>query len=585
MYPQHVIEEIRQRSDIVSIISEYTSLTKKGGNYTGLCPFHTEKTPSFSVSEEKQLYYCFGCGAGGNVLTFLMQKENMNFVEALKYLAERENISLEEEYLSPEERERTHQRQKLLEILKEAARYFYYQLQHEKYKEVLDYLLQRGLTQEVIKQFGLGYSPNGYNDLYQYLSQKGYPHKLLMDTGLFIVGKQSQVVMDRFMGRVIFPIFDTSKKVVAFGARVLDNSLPKYLNSPENMLFNKSNTLYGLHLARSSTSNYFILVEGYMDVIAMHQAGFNQTVASLGTAFTPLHAKLLKRYTKEVVILYDSDGAGIKAAQRAIPILRQEGLKVRVLQLKEGKDPDEYLKTHGKESLERLLEGATTDVWFEMSRLELNYDLNLTEQKVKFLQEVAQRLSELESSIEQTLYAEEISQHYGIDPQVIKAEIAQSVKRRKALPQNRTLVTPVLVKKPALSTEVSFLATLYHYPHIGKQVQQYITWEMFETPLLQDLARAIEDNLKAQVPLDMDYFAATYPEAQDQTIISHVLMNYDARYEDKNVLEKMVLENIKRIKKSYIEKKSRTVKDIKEIQNLLSQKNDLDKLYIDFRNG
>ena len=220
-----------------------------------------------------------------------------------------------------------------------------------------------------------------------------------------------------------------------------------------------------------------------------------------------------------------------------------------------------------------------------MSRLELNYDLNLTEQKVKFLQEVAQRLSELESSIEQTLYAEEISQHYGIDPQVIKAEIAQSVKRRKALPQNRTLVTPVLVKKPALSTEVSFLATLYHYPHIGKQVQQYITWEMFETPLLQDLARAIEDNLKAQVPLDMDYFAATYPEAQDQTIISHVLMIYDARYEDKNVLEKMVLENIKRIKKSYIEKKSRTVKDIKEIQNLLSQKNDLDKLYIDFRNG
>ncbi len=585
MYPQHVIEEIRQRSDIVSIISEYTSLTKKGGNYTGLCPFHTEKTPSFSVSEEKQLYYCFGCGAGGNVLTFLMQKENMNFVEALKYLAERENISLEEEYLSPEEIERTHQRQKLLEILKEAARYFYYQLQHEKHKEVRDYLLQRGLTQEVIKQFGLGYSPNGYNDLYHYLSQKGYPHKLLMETGLFIVGKQSQVVMDRFMGRVIFPIFDISKKVVAFGARVLDNSLPKYLNSPENMLFNKSNTLYGLHLAKSSTSNYFILVEGYMDVIAMHQAGFNQTVASLGTAFTPLHAKLLKRYTKEVVILYDSDGAGIKAAQRAIPILRQEGLKVRVLQLKEGKDPDEYLKTHGKESLERLLEGATTDVWFEISRLELNYDLNVTEQKVKFLQEVAQRLSELESSIEQTLYADEISGHYGIDPQVIKAEIAQSVKRKKALPQNRTLVPPVLVKKPALSTEVSFLATLYHYPHIGKQVQQYITWEMFETPLLQDLARAIEDNLNAQVPLDMDYFATTYPEAQDQTIISHVLMNYDARYEEQNVLEKMVLENIKRIKKSYIEKKSRTVKDITEIQNLLSQKNDLDKLYIDFRNG
>ncbi|PHV71064.1 DNA primase [Sporanaerobium hydrogeniformans] len=585
MYPQHVIEEIRQRSDIVSIISEHTSLTKKGNNYTGLCPFHTEKTPSFSVSEDKQLYYCFGCGAGGNILTFLMQKENMNFVEALKYLAERENISLEEDYLSPEEVERTHHRQKLLEVLKEAGKYFYYMLRDATHKEVLHYLTERGLNLDTIKQFGIGYSPATYNGLYKYLEQKGYSKELLMESGLFVVGKQSQVIADRFMGRVIFPIFDTSKKVIAFGARVLDNSLPKYLNSPENLLFNKSNTLYGLHLARSSASTYFILVEGYMDVIAMHQAGFTQTVASLGTAFTPLHAKLLKRYTKEVVILYDSDSAGIKAVQRAIPILRNEGLKVRVLQLKEGKDPDEYLKTHGRESLKRLLEEATTDVWFEISRLELQYDLKVTEQKVKFLQEVAYKLSDLESSIEQTLYAEEISEQYGIDLNVLKAEIVQHYKRKQLLPRGYNAKASVPVKKPVLSAEVNFLATIYHYPHIGKQIGDYVTWEMFETPLLQDLARVINEVLVEQKPLDMDYFAATYPEAQDQTIISYVLMNYDERYEDQSVLEKMVLENIKRIKKSYIEKKSRTAKDVTEIQNLLLQKNDLDKLYIDFRNG
>ena len=301
-YPEHVIEEIREKSDIVSIISEYTTLTKKGHSHTGLCPFHNEKTPSFSVSEDKQLYYCFGCGAGGNVITFLMQKENMSFLEVIKYLAERENIKLDESYMTEEEVSKNLKRQKLLEILKESARYFHYSLRSEGHEEALAYLTDRGLSMETIKQFGLGFAVHQFNDLYDYLKQKGYSDDLLLESGLFLTSKNNRMLYDRFAGRIMFPIFDTSKKVVAFGGRVLDNSLPKYLNSPENLLFNKSNILYGLQLAKNTDSPYFILVEGYMDVIAMHQAGFKQTVASLGTAFTQGHARLLKRHTKEVVI-------------------------------------------------------------------------------------------------------------------------------------------------------------------------------------------------------------------------------------------------------------------------------------------
>ena len=290
-YPEHVIEEIREQSDIVSIISEYTALNKKGSSYVGLCPFHNEKPPSFSVSEDKQLYYCFGCGAGGNVITFLMQKENMSFFEVIKYLAEREHIKLDETYLSEEEIQNNKKRSQLLDILKESARYFHYSLRAPENEEALQYLTNRGLTMETIKHFGLGYASHHFNDLYQYLRQKGYSDQILLESGLFLQGKQNgYLIYDRFAGRIIYPIFDISKKVIAFGGRVLDGSMPKYLNSPENILFNKSRNFYGMQLAKNSGASYFILVEGYMDVIAMHQAGFNQTVASLGTAFTPGHA-------------------------------------------------------------------------------------------------------------------------------------------------------------------------------------------------------------------------------------------------------------------------------------------------------
>lgn len=585
-YPEHVIEEIRERSDIVSIISEYTTLNKKGTSYVGLCPFHNEKTPSFSVSEDKQLYYCFGCGAGGNVITFLMQKENMSFIEVIKYLAERENIKLDESYLTDEEAASNKKRAQLLEILKESARFFYYNLRLPEHEEALSYLTKRGLSLETIKHFGLGYADHKFNGLYVYLKQKGYSDSLLLESGLFLQGKQNpNMIYDRFTDRIIYPIFDLSKKVIAFGGRVLDGSLPKYLNSPENILFNKSRVLYGLHLAKNSGSSFFILVEGYMDVIAMHQAGFSQTVASLGTAFTSGHAKLLKRYTKEVVILYDSDGAGQKAALRAIPILRSEGLKVRVLLLQEGKDPDEYLKAHGHEAMQLLLEGAPSDIWFQIRTIERQYSLEVSEERVKFLQDIAALLAEASSSIERAIYVKEVSKTYEIDEEAFKAEVIRYEQQGFIRPTPKEVEVSHHQKKQIFNNEVMFLASLYHYPNLGRHVQAYLKPEFFEKGLLYDLAKAILESLGSGREIDMTYFTTHYPEVEEQNIISHVLIYKDQRYEDMTLLQKMMTENVKRLNKTYIEKRLKETQDIKEVQNLLLTKKELDKLNIDYING
>ncbi len=584
-YPEHIIETIRERSDIVTLISEYTTLTKKGSSYTGLCPFHNEKTPSFSVSEDKQLYYCFGCGAGGNTVTFLMQKENMTFPEAIKYLAERENIELEEFALSQEEVQKNQKKQLLLEVVKEAAKFFYFTLRDDKNQEIMRYLTDRGVSSEMIKQFGIGYSPSDYNVLYKYLHGKGYADTILIESGLFLTSKKGGFIYDRFTSRIIFPIFDTGKKVIGFGGRVIDESMPKYLNSPENILFSKSHVLYGLNFAKTTTSNYYILVEGYMDVIAMHQAGFTQTVASLGTAFTPSHAKALKRYTKEVVIMYDSDNAGVNATLRAIPILKNEGIKVRVLQLKTGKDPDEYLRQYGKEQLLELIKGAKTDIWFEISRFEIKYDLKIPEQKVMFLQEVASRLSEVSSTIEQAVYIDEICEVYQIESSAFKAEVNNNYKKIRHIYTAKDSQASQKNSRQAVSTEVIFLSTLYHYPHIVKQVKHYINADMFEGDLLKDLAKEIFEAMENQRDINMTYFTTRYPESTDQNIISHIMMHKDERYEEQIILHKMILENVKRLKGNYIGKKMNDTKDAVEKQNLLFQKKELDKLYIDFING
>lgn len=575
-YSEQTIEEVRQQNDIVSLIGEYTTLTKRGQSYIGLCPFHHEKTPSFNVSESNQLYYCFGCGAGGNVITFLMNKENMSFTEALRYLADRANIKLEDTYLTEEEIEKNKKRVKLLEIMKETARQFHYNLMAEENRFALDYLLKRGLTLGTIRKFGLGYATNDFQQLYQVLRKKGYSDELLLASGLFIRGKKDTTKLyDRFNNRMMYPIFDISKAVIAFGGRVLDNSLPKYLNSPENMLFNKSHHLYGMQLAKGANAPYFILVEGYMDVIAMHQAGFTQAVASLGTSLTKDQAKLLKRYTNEVIILYDSDAAGKKAALRAIPILKNVGINMRVLSLQEGKDPDEYLKTHGYDGMKVLLKQANSDIWFQVRMIEQKYQLDRSEEKIRFLQEVAILLGKLESSVEQMIYLKEISQHYEMNEEVLKAEMNRS-QNKTILMKKPVPIVEKVKKKQKFGMVADFLADLYHYPNLKDDIKEYlknyIKPECFEDKLLQELAREVLNFVTLNEEVNEAYFTTHYTDAKDQNIIAHVLMNKDDRYEDVAILEKDIIDNIKVISEDYLNKQFKLVNNANEMTEITKQR-------------
>ena len=379
-YSDDIIEEVRMKNDIVDVVSQYVKLNKRGSTYFGLCPFHNEKTPSFSVTPAKQMYYCFGCGAGGNVFNFVMEYENYTFGEALKHLADRAGVQLPKIEYSGEAKKKAERRAALLEINKLAAGYFYYQLRRESGRQAHEYLTGRGLSEETIRKFGLGYSDKYSDDLYKYLKSKNYSDELLRDSGLFNVDER-RGMYDKFWNRVIFPIMDVNNRVIGFGGRVMGDGKPKYLNSPETTIFDKSRNLYGLNVARTTRKNYLILCEGYMDVISMHQAGFTNAVASLGTAFTSEQAVILKRYTDEVLLTYDSDAAGIKAALRAIPMLRDAGINARVIHMDPYKDPDEFIKALGNEEFEKRINDAQNAFLFEIEVLRKNYDITDPEQQ------------------------------------------------------------------------------------------------------------------------------------------------------------------------------------------------------------
>ena len=390
-YSDELIEEVRSRNDIVDVISQYVRLSKKGSTYFGLCPFHNEKTGSFSVSPNKQMYYCFGCHAGGNVFTFLMQYENYTFGEAMEALAERAGVDLPKQEYTAAQRQEADRRARLLEINKEAAKYFFVLLRGERGKRALDYFKKRALSDETIHKFGLGYSDQYSDDLYRYLRSKGYDDEILKDSGLVTID-EVRGGHDKFWNRAMFPIMDVHNKVIGFGGRVMGDGEPKYLNSPETKIFDKSRNLYGLNFARATKKPQLLLCEGYMDVIALHQAGFDNAVASLGTALTSGHANLLKRYTKEVYLTYDSDGAGIKEALRAIPILKEVGITTKIINMKPYKDPDEFIKALGAEAYQERIDQAENSFLFEVRMEEQQHDMHDPEGKTAFYNSVAKML-------------------------------------------------------------------------------------------------------------------------------------------------------------------------------------------------
>ena len=502
-YSDELVEEVRQRNDIVDIISGYVNLKKKGGNYFGLCPFHNEKSASFSVSPGKQMYYCFGCGAGGNVFTFIMNYENYTFAEAIKLLADRAGIALPEIEDSKEAREKENRRKTLLQINKEAATYFYYQLRAPQGRVGLDYLKGRQLSDETMNRFGLGYSNKTSNDLCQYLRHKGYPDELIRESGVAVFNEKYGM-SDKFWNRVMFPIQDVNHRVIGFGGRVMGEGEPKYLNSPETPVFDKSRNLYGLNFARTARQDNIILCEGYMDVIAMHQAGFTQAVASLGTAFTSGQANLLRRYTENVILSYDSDGAGVKAALRAIGILKEAGLTGKVLNLEPYKDPDEFMKNLGREEYVKRLSQAENTFFFELRMMQKQYDLSDPEAKTKFYNEIAKKLCGFSEEVERENYTEAVAEKYNISMESLKklvtgyaakmGMVAEVIRPKQPVQQKNT------PKEQQENVQKLLLTWLVEEPHLYKKIKKYITPLSFTNELYRQVAQELFPKLEEGKP-------------------------------------------------------------------------------------
>ena len=422
MYSQETIEQVIAANDIVDVVGSYVQLKRAGAGYKGLCPFHSEKTPSFSVSPTRQTYHCFGCGEGGNVISFIMKYENDTFPEAIKVLADRAGIRLPETDVSAQSREKSAQRARLLSVNKEAASYYYRMLRSPKGKVGYTYLKGRGLSHEVMKSFGLGYADGASSDLVAYLREKGFSDEDILAAGVAVFDEKKGL-RDKFWNRVMFPIMDATSRVIGFGGRVMGDGKPKYLNSPETPVFDKSRNLYGLNIAKRSRTGHFILCEGYMDVIAMHQAGFTQAVASLGTSFTEGQAMVLRRYVKEVLLAYDSDDAGVRAAIRNIEILNHAGLTGRVVNLEPYKDPDEFIRGFGAEEFQKRLDQAENSFYYRIRQLSKEYSINDPAQRTAFYQEIARRLCSFEDEIERDSYIRGMASEYFIDEGLLRREV------------------------------------------------------------------------------------------------------------------------------------------------------------------
>lgn len=553
-YAEDVIEEVRSRNDIVSVISEYVKLQRKGSSYFGLCPFHNEKSPSFSVSPDKQMYYCFGCGAGGNVFTFIQEYENYSFPEAMKFLAERAGITLPEKEYSQEERRAQDLRTRILNVNKMAAKYYYYQLRTENGRQAMEYLKNRCLSDETIRSFGLGYSNKYSNDLYLYLKKQGVSDELLRESGLMNVDERKGMY-DKFWNRVIFPIMDVNNRVIGFGGRVMGDGKPKYLNSPETAVFDKSRNLYGLNVARTARKKSMLVCEGYMDVISMHQAGFKNSVASLGTALTTQHASLLKRYTDEVILTYDSDGAGIKAALRAIPMLKAAGISTRVLHMNPYKDPDEFIKTLGPEAFQERMDQAENSFLFEISILERDFDMHDPEGKTGFYQAAARKLMEFDQELERENYIQAVAERYQISFDSLRKMVNREA-MRGAVPrrEREEVVRPQKKREKEDGKKTSqrlLLTWLIEQKGLYEKISAYISPEDFTDPLYREVAEKLFEQLKTE-EVNPARILSAYEDAEQQREVA-ALFNATVRVETKAELEKALNETILRVLRGSIE--------------------------------
>lgn len=582
-YSDELIEEVRSRNDIVDVIGGYVRLQKKGSTYFGLCPFHNEKTGSFSVSPGKQMYYCFGCGAGGNVFTFLMQYENFTFGEAMQQLADRVGIELPQQEMTSAQKREADKRARLLEINKEAAMYFYRLLRSPRGQNAYQYFKKRELSDETMQRFGLGYSDQYSDDLYRYLRSKGYDDQILKETGLVTID-EVRGGHDKFWNRAMFPIMDVHNRVIGFGGRVMGDGEPKYLNSPETKIFDKSRNLYGLNIARSTRKNQLLLCEGYMDVIALHQAGFDNAVASLGTALTSGHANLLKRYTKEVYLTYDSDGAGVKAALRAIPILKEVGIVTKVINMRPYKDPDEFIKALGAEEYQKRIDEAENSFLFEIRIMESQHDMNDPESKTAFYNEVAKKLLGFSEELERNNYIEAVADKYQIGFDNLRKLVNQLAMKDGLAKEHTPLKTGIhenKKKEDGMKQSQKLLLTwLIEDPRLFGKVEKLITADDFTEELYHCVAQELFAQYDRDKNVNPAQIISLFQEEEEQKEVAGLFNARIHEVETKNDMEKALKETIIRIKQNSIDYRTKHADptDLNALMKVVEDKRSLEKL-------
>lgn len=582
-YSDELIEEVRSRNDIVDVISGYVRLTKKGSTYFGLCPFHNEKTGSFSVSPNKQMYYCFGCGAGGNVFTFLMQYENFSFPEAMEALAERAGIELPKQEMSAQAKKEADKRQILLEINKAAGKYYYMLLRSEHGKQAYEYFEKRELSDATMQKFGLGYSDKYSDDLYRYLRKLGYDDAILKESGLVSID-EVRGGHDKFWNRAMFPIMDVHNKVIGFGGRVMGDGEPKYLNSPETKVFDKSRNLYALNFARQTKKPQMLLCEGYMDVIALHQAGFDNAVASLGTAFTSGHASLLKRYTKEVYLTFDSDGAGIKAALRAIPILKEVGLTAKVINMKPYKDPDEFIKALGAEEYQKRIDAAENSFMFEIRILEQKYDMKDPEGKTAFQTEVAKKLLDFTTELERNNYMEAVADKYHMSFEALR-NLVNQLGTQGGLVKERTPLKSGLNEKKhkkedgMKQSQKLLLTWLIEYDNLYDKIKDIITPEDFTEDIFRKAAELLYEQKKSGT-VNPAQIISLFAEEEEQREVAELFHARIHEVDSAAERDKALKETILRVKDNSISYRSAHLEptDMQGLQQLVADKRTLQNM-------
>lgn len=581
-YSDELVEEVRMKNDIVEVISNYVKLQKKGSSYFGLCPFHNEKSPSFSVSPGKQMYYCFGCGEGGNVFTFLMRYENDTFLEAVQALAQKAGITLPQAEYSEEEKKKNELKAKLFEVNKVAAKYFYYQLKGSNGEQGYKYFTERGLSDETITKFGLGYSLKYSNSLYNYLKKAGYKDDVLKETGLIKYSEKG--IYDAFWNRVMYPIMDNSNRVIGFGGRVMGDMKPKYINSPETKIFDKSRNLYGLNFARMTRRNNFIVCEGYMDVIALHQAGFDNAVAALGTAFTSQHASLLKRYTNEILVTFDSDGAGIKAALRAIPIMKNAGLSIKIINMRPYKDPDEFIKNLGNDEFQKRIDEAENSFMYEIRMLEKEFDMKNPDSKTRFYSEVAKKLLGFSDEVERNVYTESVCNEFMIPPDSMKKMIYKlsltyesntGIEHENVYKKKNNQMKEDGIKK----SQKILLTWILDDREIYKRIAGLITEDDFIDPLYHKVAKLLFEQLDGDT-LNPAKILSNFESEEDQKEAAglfHAELNKDM---NRNDLEKVLNETVRRVKKNSLDHAGRNASGIEELQKIIKAQAELQNMHI-----